>query len=380
MNIEFINHACFSVEEGGEMLMFDPWFFGKVFNDSWSLIKETNIHDLDLRKLKYILISHEHPDHLHWPTLREIRKICDQDIFLIVPKRNNKNVVKEILKLGFKCAEIAPNKQYNIGKFKVTNFPTGHDSAYVVKCRDKTILNQNDCKLSERQVLDIVKNYNKIDYYFVQFSLAGYYANKDDKSSLLEAHDSHIKMIEYYRERFNPKVTIPFASYVYFCREENCFLNDYMVGLGNLESSYQLLTYGDSIVDIDCSERNKRNIELWKKNLSNIKIYKSTIKSEDDILKEARNFMSTVDYNLGKLVFSFYDLKNNIVLDYENKTIYFEEQSDGLVVAKVSSLDIYSFFKFPWGADTMNITSCFEVYERDMWKKNLILKDKMYNR
>ena len=31
-------------------LLVDPWFFGKVFNNSWSLLRETNASNLDKRK------------------------------------------------------------------------------------------------------------------------------------------------------------------------------------------------------------------------------------------------------------------------------------------------------------------------------------------
>ncbi len=161
MNIKFINHACITIEKNGEMIMFDPWFFGKVFNSSWSLIRETDISDLDLSKLKYILITHEHPDHLHWPTLKSIRKATSQKIVVIIPQRKNKNVNSMIEKLGFAVLEIPPNREMPLfGGFSVANFPTGHDSAYVVQTKDKTLLNQNDCKLSDVQVYDIKSNYS----------------------------------------------------------------------------------------------------------------------------------------------------------------------------------------------------------------------------
>lgn len=380
MKIDFINHACFSIEEDNEMLMFDPWFFGKVFNNSWSLLEETEIHDLNLDSLKYIAISHEHPDHLHWPTLKKIREVCNHDISVIVPKRNNKNVVNEIVKLGFKCAEMPPNRQFNVGKFKITNFPTGHDSAYVVKCANKTILNQNDCKLSAEQVFQIIRNYDKIDYHFIQFSLAGYYSNKDDHKALLEARSGHVDMIDHYKNRFRPRVTIPFASYVYFCREENSFLNDYVVNLGDLDPSYQLLAPGDEILEHNYSNRNIKNIETWNKNISNIEIFKSTQVTKEDILSVAKKFLSTIpNVGLKKSIFSFYDIDSNLVIDYPKNKVYFSKHSCASI-AKVCSCDMYSFFKFPWGADTMNITSCFEVYNKNLWRQNLIFKDEIYER
>ncbi len=64
----------FSNHKKDYSILVDPWFSGKVFNDSWELLNETNIDDLDLSNLKYIFISHEHPDHLSWSTLKKIKK------------------------------------------------------------------------------------------------------------------------------------------------------------------------------------------------------------------------------------------------------------------------------------------------------------------
>jgi L-ascorbate metabolism protein UlaG (beta-lactamase superfamily) len=57
--VKFINHACFQIIKKDFSILVDPWFSGKVFNDSWELLRETNIDDLDLSNLKYIFISHK---------------------------------------------------------------------------------------------------------------------------------------------------------------------------------------------------------------------------------------------------------------------------------------------------------------------------------
>ena len=91
--ITFINHACFTIEKNEEMVIVDPWFFGKVFNNSWSLMRETTP---ELDKLKYIFITHEHPDHLHWPTLKYIKENTNHDVSVVFGLRKNKNVVENI--------------------------------------------------------------------------------------------------------------------------------------------------------------------------------------------------------------------------------------------------------------------------------------------
>jgi len=63
-DITFINHACFKIDDSHGDVLFDPWFSGKVFNNSWSLLRDTEY--IELKNVKYIIITHEHPDHLHW--------------------------------------------------------------------------------------------------------------------------------------------------------------------------------------------------------------------------------------------------------------------------------------------------------------------------
>lgn len=381
MKIQFVNHACITIEENEEMIMFDPWFFGKVFNNSWSLIKETKLEDLNLNNLKFILITHEHPDHLHWPTLKLIKEKSDNEIRILIPKRNNKNIVKEIIKIGYQVAEIPSNKQFKISNnFRVTNFTTGHDSAYIIQTKNKTMLNQNDCKLSENQVREIVNNYPTIDYYFMQFSLAGFYANKSETENLDKAKNDHIKMIEDYRKKFNPNITIPFASYVYFCRHENSFLNDYIVNLEELDKTYQLVTYGDTILENDFYSRNILNIGIWKENITKLEIEKTKEINKDQLINTTKSFLNLVKSTHPPITtFCFYDNEDNFVVDYQNKDCYFTNKK-GNEIGKVTMYDLDCFFKFPWGADTLNITSCFEIYNKVLWKQNLIFKDNFYRR
>lgn len=382
MDITFINHACCTIETNEHLVMFDPWFSGKVFNNSWALIKDTNINDLNLEKLKVIFITHEHPDHLHWPTLKLIKEAARQKIVVIIPQRKNKNVMSMIKDIGFAVLEIPQNREMSLFKdFSVANFPTGHDSAYVIKHGGRILLNQNDCKLSQQQCSLIKSLYPNIDYYLMQFSLAGFYANKKNKEKLLSAKTSHIEMIENYRQFFNPTTTIPFASFVYFCREENKFLNDYIVGLDELSEDYQLVSYMDKILLQDHRDRNLLNINKWNKNISNIVINKTPTVKKEDLLDSVTTFFRSNNYVScpNTSTFVFYDIDGSMIVDYRNKHAFFSDKIEK-PVAKVTSYDLQCFFKFPWGADTMNITSCFEVYDFVKWKQNLIFKDNTYKR
>src|ERR1700712_3684431 len=70
MKLRFVSHASFSVESGGVKILCDPWLFGKAFNQGWALVSPAAA--VPWKEIDYIWISHQHPDHLHFPTLRSI--------------------------------------------------------------------------------------------------------------------------------------------------------------------------------------------------------------------------------------------------------------------------------------------------------------------
>ncbi len=116
LKIKFLNHASFYIETESSLTLVDPWYFGKIFNNSWSLLKDTDDSGIDYSKLKYITISHEHPDHLHWPTLKHIRSKTDNNIKILFPKRNNPNVMNECIKLGYEFEYIDYYKKLQLEK------------------------------------------------------------------------------------------------------------------------------------------------------------------------------------------------------------------------------------------------------------------------
>lgn len=391
--IKFINHACFSVENDDESIIFDPWFFGTVFNDSWSLLEETQ--DLDLKKIKFIVITHEHPDHLHWPTLKKIKEFCTQSINVIFPFRKNKNVVSGLRKLGFKCAEIIPNTTFKIKQgINITSYPIGHDCAYVIEVGDKVILNQNDCYLTQNICNLIMNKHRKIDVWFMQFSLAGYYANCDDFIGLKNAKDYHKKMIKQYFNFFKPEIFVPFASFIYFCKEKNNFLNNWCIDIDEVSQEFsnlplQILFYGDSLGYTNFDERNTINIKKWKEVYSKQKVILNHKLIEDDLLLlEANKVLNDISQknNLKlpeKVFFKFYDKEKLFELDIVNQTAKFIDNThsnSSQIAGILTSDDFYYFLKYPWGADTLNITSCFEIINKQLWQQILFTKDVLYER
>ena len=76
--IKFINHASVVISNKNRSILTDPWYHGTAFDDGWSLLYENEKEKIKslLKKIDYIWISHEHPDHFSIPFF----KLYEEDI------------------------------------------------------------------------------------------------------------------------------------------------------------------------------------------------------------------------------------------------------------------------------------------------------------
>ena len=91
--IKFLNHASFYFENDEEIIIMDPWLEGKVFNNSWALLADTPEDVIDLKKIKHILITHDHPDHLNWASLKKISSQTKDVVVHITPRQHQASVL-----------------------------------------------------------------------------------------------------------------------------------------------------------------------------------------------------------------------------------------------------------------------------------------------
>ena len=402
--IYFINHSCFKVQMKNFSFLVDPWFSGTVFNNSWKLLKETNISEINLSDLKYIFISHEHPDHLNFKTLKEIYEI-KKDVKIIFPYRKDLLVQRVLEKIGFEFHFIKQNSEkfYIDEKNYVKYFSNNMwgDHTIVFSIDKKIIVNQNDDYTEQSTIKVIKKEFKEIDLFFSQFSLAGYYGNSDNPDGIMKkGHKYHLDRVKKYFDDFKPKIFVPFASYIYFCKEENKFLNDFAVKprevldcLGN--KNCQLVCFNDEVYLNETFET--RNIENLNKleNLFKInnqkefmpiekvevsaiidiikkKIYKMTFFQKIQVLVNTNNSLKKnilgfikIFYLITSIKIYARDLKKIITIDLFTSNIEISDFSTNMKFDfSVPSDDLFFMFKFPWGSDTVNISSTVNHYTK----------------
>ncbi len=298
MKVEFIGHSSILINCGDDKILCDPWYTGTAFNDGWKLLAEPkkDINELDFN---YIWYSHEHPDHFSVADIKKINEDRKKDITILFQETIDNKVKDYCIKNGFKVIELKAFQETKLNDgLTIINGTDGFDSWLSVNYDGKTILNLNDCRLDDGEELNKVKQkLGKIDALYTQFGYANWAGNAwDDKGPKIGR-----KIVESQLTRqieiLQPDVVVPFASFVWFCHEENSFWNEQAIGL---EESYRFLSKLANKVSIFYPGDEWKVGEAWNCNDSNIALYAlSKIKRTKELPIQSKTFQ------LGDLQSSF---------------------------------------------------------------------------
>jgi UDP-MurNAc hydroxylase len=242
MQLTWVNHASFLLDCGDVRLLCDPWIEGSVFNNGWRLASPTKLRYDDFAGVTHIWFSHEHPDHFFPPNLRNIPEAIRREIIVLFHETRDKRVVNVCRSLGFAVQELPEQQRVWIAAdFSVLcGVNEDIDSWIAITAEGKTILNLNDCIFATKdELLAIRKTIGDVDLLLSQFSYANWVGNPDD----LVSHRAHAvrkrTQMTAQIEAIRPRQFIPFASYVWFCHEENFHMNASANRIGDI---YRFLT------------------------------------------------------------------------------------------------------------------------------------------
>ena len=248
-SLECVNHSCIILTHNDVSFAMDPWIDGSVFNNSWELLIKTQQQSIEsLKKSQFIWFSHEHPDHFNPPNL----KIFSNKNNFLFQKTIDKRVVKFLAKISPNVKEIDINKTLQLSKnFSIQVIPFQYlDSMSVIKIENLTILNLNDCDIKNDFQLEFIKNLTgPIDILLVQFSYAIGKSNKHNKAEREEWSNEILKKLSKNIQLLNPKIVIPFASFCYFSKNDNFYMND---SINKIEDTINYLSKENSKIKFLC--------------------------------------------------------------------------------------------------------------------------------
>ena len=228
MRISLISHASVIIDSGEVRIWTDPWLVSKVFNDSWAMTPPPAWDERVLQTIDFIWISHEHPDHFNIPTLKGLPAAFKERVTVLFQHKNTEKIFDAMRRFGFRHFQSLPNREivraaagtelycYQVGVM---------DSCLGVRRGSETVFNINDAKINARDCRIIRRDLGRIDVLLNQFSLAGYSGYVDFEAHLpRHAQQDLDNMMANHRD-LGARVTIPFASFVYFSCTDNRYLN-----------------------------------------------------------------------------------------------------------------------------------------------------------
>jgi hypothetical protein len=227
MKIRFVSHASFSVESNETTLLCDPWLFGKAFNQGWALLSPAAM--VPWEKIDYVWISHQHPDHLHFPTLKSLAPHHRKRLIMLYQKHASQRIPRVLQGLGYSSVrELTLNKWTPLRDgIKVMCGSTGSmDSWIAIRTEGMNVLNLNDCFFEPGHLMYISKLVGKVTVLLTQFSFANWIGNHADEKGEVAAK---LRDLQFRVHLLKPELTIPFASFIYFCNEENNWMNEFVV-------------------------------------------------------------------------------------------------------------------------------------------------------
>ena len=390
MKITFVNHSSFILEYKETKIICDPWIEGTAFNNGWSLLTKTQLDYGDFQSVTHIWFSHEHPDHFAPGNLFKIPKKFRENITVLYQETTDRKVAEFCKKLNFKAIkELEQDHFFTLqDDFKLMcNAYTHGDSYAVFKTDDFTILNLNDCIVDDaKKAADLAHKLEPIDLLLTQFGYANKIGNKQDTALRLDEGKNQLECIRFQDNHLKPKYIIPFASFIFFCHEENYYMND---GMNTIEMTHDFIEkelQGKSIVmypgdewPIGSAWNSHDSIEKWSKDykgLDSINYIKTKNLPLEELMTQARKFGKLLIDSFPKNRKVLADLSTHIFVSDQNQGYKFSV-NEGLTASNKteSNCDIsltkeslFYVFKELWGGNTLFINARFEIPQHGMYE------------
>jgi CMP-N-acetylneuraminate monooxygenase len=218
LTIQLHAHACLEIAYENFVLLTDPWLDGPAFLGAWAPYPPHEVSGTDLRP-DAILITHEHSDHFHEPTLR----LFDRQTPIYVPDFPNQRMAKRLAALGFvdvRPVRFGDTVDIADGSWRITAYePESYwnDAVLLIDIDGFRILDINDAGVNAR----IARMVSPVDVVAVQFSAgaSGYpwtWTHLTDEQKIAisaQACSGKLQLIREAARLYGAAAVLPFASH-----------------------------------------------------------------------------------------------------------------------------------------------------------------------
>ena len=251
MDIETVGHAGLLIRDdaGAPVLFTDPWVTGSCYWRSWWLQNYPSAALMEeLKSVAYCFITHEHPDHFHTASIRQLGK----DTRYLSPDFPQGHIAGYLSAQGHR-ADVVPALRWVAvhPDVRILSIPLfNDDSVLVIDTPDAVIINQNDSKPRPGQLRQLRACLDEIAASKRRILLSSYSPASIVNSFVRDAQRVSMKeKAEYVRyvagncRLLGAHDFMPFASQVIYKRRDSAWANDFKV------------TYDDLVAHWDGSAR-----------------------------------------------------------------------------------------------------------------------------
>lgn len=253
MEIEFVNHASVLLKRGSVRLLCDPWLDGAIFNDSWALLSPSNFSPDRFEEVTHLWFSHEHPDHFNTATLVAIPESARAHIQVLVRAFPDRKIARFCERVGFgSVVELAHGAVHELEEgFRVRCFAwPSYDSWLYVDTPEATLLNVNDCHITTQEQVEAARAEldAPVDLLLTQFAISAWHGNPDETGRLHQGAEDTLVRTTTQTAGFGARWVLPFASYIWFCHEENTYMNTEIPPVDEVDARLRRDTEAEPVV------------------------------------------------------------------------------------------------------------------------------------
>jgi UDP-MurNAc hydroxylase len=383
MKIHFIGHSCLVAECEKSSILMDPWLFGKIFNNSWTLLPEPSLDASLLDKIDYIWISHEHPDHAHFPTLNSFPESFKQRVTILFQNRDHEKMIAAFRQIGYNRFRLLPHREIipldaqSDPDTRVYCYHAGlMDSALAILSRKQVLFNGNDARISVGECNLILKDIGHVDVLATQFSIAGYRGYEPHAPFLSRQANRILEQVSATHRGLHTKVTIPFASFIYFSSVDNKYVNPFMstardaYGYLTQRNQTAVIMYPGDTYEIGSTYDSSRALERYDA-LPDCehRVYDPIESKPFEEIREAyealsvqirERFPSIILWMLRPVTVQIPDLDKTIEFRLAKGSLREVDKSTPPDLI-VNSQPLWFSFRFPFGNQTLGVTARFRL-------------------
>ncbi len=253
-----------SEDDGSPLLLTDPWLLGSTYWRSWWLQNYPTVDEFEkLKSVKYVYITHEHPDHFHPPTLRQLGR----EPHYFCPGLPEDNISTFLTEHEFNAEPLTPLAWRKLSdEVSILSIPLWNDdSVLLVDMPNAFVVNFNDAKPSSpnlkrlRRFLDEHLPEGRPLILLSSYSPASVVNSfmRGAKRVSMKQKSTYVKYINELCDTLKATYFMPFASQAIFLRSDSQWANAFKVTIEDLQSDWTSKTkllYPYSTIDTASGE------------------------------------------------------------------------------------------------------------------------------